>query len=205
MQPSAREAYLETQVMTASPLKLRLMLIEGALRFVNQQRLYWDEGRAEEALESSIRAREIISELISSLSPERSPLAKQMLPIYGYIFRTLTEAQLEQNQAKLDDALRVLGEERQTWAEVCEKFADLAEAPPAPVEITAPHTVPSPVVAGPTQGASGGPPSFDSERFSSMSASPTVAPPLPLRSATAGRVPPLPMSAAAGRSVSFEA
>ena len=36
MQQPAHESYLEAQVMTATPQKLRLMLIEGAIRFARQ-------------------------------------------------------------------------------------------------------------------------------------------------------------------------
>ena len=32
MLPTPRDAYLETQVLTATPQRLRLMLIEGAIR-----------------------------------------------------------------------------------------------------------------------------------------------------------------------------
>jgi flagellar protein FliS len=195
MQPSARDTYLETQVMTASPQKLRLMLIEGAIRFVNQTQHLWEQQRDEEALESSIRAREIVSELMTSLSGNAEPLAKQILPLYVFIFRTITEAQLERSTPKLADALRVLGEERETWRQVCEKFVDIDEAPPAPVEITAPQTLAEAPVT------SGAPLSFDSSRFDS-SAGP-VAGPRP--TAPGGRLPPLSMPTAAPRGVSFEA
>ncbi len=188
MQPSARDTYLETQVLTATPQKLRLMLIEGAIRFVNQTQHYWELGRAEEALESSIRAREIVSELMSSLSPEKSPFANQMLPVYGYIFRTLTEAQLQQSTEKLADALRVLGEERETWSQVCEKFVDFEADLEGPVEITAPQTLPEPAAVA------SAPLSFDSERLAAV-------PTAEFKRAAPQPVLPLPPS----QGVSFEA
>ena len=163
MQPSARDVYLETQVLTASPFKLRLMLIEGAIRFVNQTLHFWDEERHEEAVESLIRAREILGELMSSLSPEKTPLAKQILPLYGYVFRTLTEAQLQRDRQKMNDALRILGEERETWQLVCEQFASELENLKAevPTEIAAPATLPS---NDAPRAVSLPPQSFDSDR-----------------------------------------
>lgn len=163
MQPSARDVYLETQVLTASPFKLRLMLIEGAIRFVNQTLHFWDEERHEEAVESLIRAREILGELMSSLSPEKTPLAKQILPLYGYVFRTLTEAQLQRDRQKMNDALRILGEERETWQLVCEQFASELENLKAevPTEIAAPATLPS---NDAPHAVSLPPQSFDSDR-----------------------------------------
>lgn len=176
MQPSARDVYLETQVLTAPPQKLRLMLIEGAIRFVKQTDELWSAERYDEALESLIRAREIIGELMSSLSPEKSPLARQILPLYVFVFRTLTEAQLEKSRQKLADALRVLDEERETWRQVCEKLAGETDLAPPPVEeitaasITADKTpAPAPAAAAPL--------SFDSSKLDGGApASPIAAP-----------------------------
>jgi flagellar protein FliS len=168
MQPNARDVYLETQVLTASPFKLRLMLIEGAIRFVNQTLHFWEVERHEEAVESLIRAREILGELMSSVSPEKSPFAKQILPLYGYIFRTLTEAQLQRDRQKMDDALRILAEERETWQLVCEQFASELESLQAetPTEIVAPTSI-STQAAPPAASA---PLSFDSYRPTNFSA-----------------------------------
>lgn len=195
MQPSARDVYLETQVMTASPQKLRLMLVEGAIRNVSQVEHYWDLQRLDEALEASIRAREIISELMSPLSADKSPLAMQMLAIYVYLFRTITEATLENDRVKLADVLRVLAEERETWSQVCEKFVDIDERPQAKAEITAPQTLPTPAAA-----PEKAPLSFDSDRIHS---GPAVAPRMP----APARMPVFPgvSTAAPARGVSFEA
>jgi flagellar protein FliS len=169
MAPSARDAYLETQVLTATPQKLRLMLIEGAIRFVRQTEHLWDAERFDDALESLIRAREIVGELMASLDPQKSPLAKQILPLYAFITRTLTEAQRERSRAKLNDAVRVLEEERETWSQVCAKFVD-AEAPAVAEEITAASTIPA---AAPAPIAPRG---FDSSLFAAEPNRPAAAP-----------------------------
>lgn len=195
MQSSARDAYLETQVLTANPFKLRLMLIEGAMRFTGQSLMLWDEGRDEAAWEASIRAREIISEIMSSLTRELTPLAKQILPLYTYIFRTITEGQLERNRDKVLDALRILGEERETWRMVCEQFAGEIEnlQAQAPTEIVAPKTLPAAEVAATTTASTPAAPfpAFDSSRL--------MAPPV----SSPGFAPAAPL--AAPRSFSFEA
>lgn len=197
MQPSARDSYLETQVMTASPQKLRLMLVEGAIRNVNQVQHFWELQRLDDALEASIRAREIISELMSPLSADKSPLAMQMLSVYVYLFRTLTEATLENDAKKLADVLRVLSEERETWMQVCEKFVDIDEKPQAKEEITAPQTLPALVVS---DAAAPAPLGFDSDR---MSAAP-ITPPVIAKPGTIPSFPGVPLAAPA-RSFSFEA
>lgn len=174
---SARDAYLQTQVLTAPPQKLRLMLIEGAMRFVSQTDACWEAEQWEEGLEANIRAREILGELMSSLDPQQSELAAQILPIYNFVFRTLTEAQLTHNRQKLADALRVLGEERETWRQVCEAMP-AAEDRPAAVqkEITASSLPSSSTPAASTTPRSAPPLSFDSEQMQAFPAFPSASP-----------------------------
>src|SRR5687768_4718761 len=118
------DAYLETQVMTATPQRLRLMLIEGAIRLARQTAEYWRVERNEEALESLIRCRAIISELIAGVKADQSPLARRVVSVYLFLFTTLTEAQLTRDAAKLESAIRVLSEDRQTWSQVCQQLAE---------------------------------------------------------------------------------
>jgi flagellar protein FliS len=116
----ARAAYLETQVLTATPQKLRLMLIDGCIRFAGQAREAHASGNDELFGQSLDRARDAVTELISGIRPEKSELTNAARALYAFIFRSLAEAQLFKDPAKIDDAVRVLQEERQTWLAVCE-------------------------------------------------------------------------------------
>lgn len=122
MQTSAREAYLETQVMTATPQKLHLMLIDGAIRSVLQAQHHWQQKKDEEASEVLIRGQEILSEMLASVSNGDHEISRRLTALYLYLFRTLTEAHLQHDESKLKDVLRVLEIERETWNQVCEKF-----------------------------------------------------------------------------------
>jgi flagellar protein FliS len=133
----AREHYLTTQVMTAPPQKLQLMLIEGAIRFGRQTAELWRENRAEEALESLIRCRRIVTEIIGSVKPDAGELARNVRSIYAYLFRLLTEAHWERNEKKLDEAIRILSIERDTWGQVCEKLGTAAESAATPANSAA--------------------------------------------------------------------
>src|SRR5437870_5675495 len=114
----ARQAYLETQIATAAPQQLRLMLIEGALRLARQTAEAWREERRDEALESLIRCRSIITELIAGIRAGSSQLADQVLGIYVFLFQELTQAQLRRDASRMDGVIRVLEEERATWQEL---------------------------------------------------------------------------------------
>lgn len=123
MESSARESYLVTEVMTATPQKLQLMLIEAALRSAERARQKWQTQDDEQACEALIHAQQIISELLAGLDREvDSGLVKRVASIYLFVFRTLMEANGERSEEKLNDAIRVLQVERETWRQVCERL-----------------------------------------------------------------------------------
>lgn len=151
MEQPAHQSYLESQVLTATPQKLRLMLIEGAIRFGRQTLHHWEEDENEKALETIIRCRTIVSELLASVHVDESELTKKVAGLYLFVFRQLTEAQLRRDSHLVGEALRVLEAERETWQLVCEQ---MPEAPPAAAsapdsaEILAPQVVYPDVTGG---------------------------------------------------------
>jgi len=123
MQPTARQNYLQAEVQTATPQKVRLMLIEAAIKNIHRTKKAWEEERFEAGFESLSLAQDIVAELLSSLDKESNPeLAGKIASIYVFIFRCLSEGGMTQDQQKMDDALQVLNAERETWRLVCEKF-----------------------------------------------------------------------------------
>lgn len=127
MHTDPRNSYLESQVLTATPQKLRLMLIEAALGAARQALNYWNENLDPQATLALIRCREIVSELLAAVKPDDSELTRIVAGIYLFLFKTLAEAQLHRDPAKVDQAIMVLEIERETWREVCEQM------PAAPV------------------------------------------------------------------------
>lgn len=119
MDRSAPDAYLETQVNTATPQRLRLMLIEAALRHLRTVQPAWTEGRKGDACEALIRSRDIVTELLSGIKPDSTPLVQQTLGIYVFLFSAITEVQQSRDAHQLAGIIRVLEEERETWHEVC--------------------------------------------------------------------------------------
>lgn len=140
MQPT--DAYLETQVLTASPQRLRLMLLDGSIRFADQTAQFWQEEKLDQGLESLIRCRDIIAELIAGIRPDASPLAQKVLGLYVFLFKALTEAQLSRDRQKLAHVRRVLEAERDTWQQVCRQLAETPLVPAATeAEIAAPTLI----------------------------------------------------------------
>lgn len=119
-------SYWETQINTATPQKLRLMLIEGGLRFAQQAIDAWAEGRGEDGLTALLRCQSIIAELLGSVREDGTPVTRQVIGIYTFLALQLHEAELSTDSQKLVEVIQVLQEERQTWQEVCQQ---LTEAP----------------------------------------------------------------------------
>jgi flagellar protein FliS len=137
-----RQTYLETQVLTATPQKLRLMLIDGAIRAASRAVELMESADADAAKASLVRCREIVSELLVSVRPEPSSINKATQALYAFIFRQVAEAEILFDAARVKDALRVLHEERETWLQVCELMPDAPEASHGqPEEILAPSSV----------------------------------------------------------------
>jgi flagellar protein FliS len=122
MDSNARNAYLETQVNTATPQKLQLMLVEGAIRFAHQTMHHWEQQDEPAAGESLIRCRRIVTELLNNVRPNQTEVAKRAASVYLYLFQTLTDIQLHRQREKMADVLKVLEVERETWLTVCKEI-----------------------------------------------------------------------------------
>jgi flagellar protein FliS len=134
---SARDEYLQTEVNTATPQKLQLMLIEAAIRFASQALLHWQRGQDEQAGEALIRCQEIFAEILGGLRPERDPdLTRRVAGIYVFLLRSLTDAHLNKNRQAVEDAIRILEIERGTWQQVCQQLGSHVDAAAVP----RPHT-----------------------------------------------------------------
>lgn len=129
-QKSAQQKYLQAEVHTATPQKLQLMLVEAAIKNIHRTKQAWLEQRYDEGVETLIRAQDIVAEILCSLDVKSNEqIAKQLASIYLFIFRRLAEGGMAHDGEKLDEALRVLNAERETWRLVCEKFGSTVEQP----------------------------------------------------------------------------
>lgn len=123
MTPIVGSDYLETEVMTATPQRLQLMLIDAAIRSASQARQCLQRQNNEAAFTATLRAQRIMAELLSGLRSEsKDGLVRRVASVYLFIYSSLVAANLERDAARLDDALRVLEVERETWRRVCEEL-----------------------------------------------------------------------------------
>ena len=116
-------AYLRTKVMTAPREELRLMLLDGALRFARMARDGLEQKDFEKIYEGFSNCRNIVLELGESIRPDPDPeLAKNMKSVYTFIYGELVKASMNKDAEKLDKTIELLEYERETWAQFMEKL-----------------------------------------------------------------------------------
>jgi flagellar protein FliS len=112
-------AYRENAVMTASPAQLVVMLYDGAARFLKQAEVVGSESAWGDAGERMTRADRIIDELLVTLDMEQGgEIATQLQAIYIFCKRLLIEARLEKDVEKIKQTAKLLGELRESWAQL---------------------------------------------------------------------------------------
>lgn len=122
---AAAQEYLESQVLSASPYRLHLLVVDGALKFARiglaaLERADW------EALDMALsRSRECVAELIAGVKSDAGlEWAESFKGVLANVYRNLAIADPERNPQRIEDAIRILEIHRQTWVELGERLAE---------------------------------------------------------------------------------
>ena len=123
--------YFRQQVLTATPEKLRLLLLEGCVRFMREGREALEKKNWEGVYASFSSAKDIILELINTMKPEVDPdLCSQVSSVLTFAYSHLTEASFEKDIAKVDTCIKIMDYERETWQMLIERVAQERDANP---------------------------------------------------------------------------
>lgn len=127
------EAYIRTQILTARPEQLTLMLLDGAVRFVEKAADCIRREQFDGSYRALSRAQQIVMELLNSLRPESAPqLCRRQASLYLFIYQKLVEANTCRDIKPAEQALSLLKEVRETWILLMEKLrAEAARQDPA--------------------------------------------------------------------------
>lgn len=114
------ERYLEAAIQTASPAKLRLMLLERACEVGGQLSRCWreDEEKAG-ANEYSLKLLELLNELLSGITAQESNLGDQVADLYVFLIQHLIAAENHSDSGAIDEIRTILEVEAETWRLVC--------------------------------------------------------------------------------------
>ena len=143
MLPKKRIAsYQSVAIATASPGKLILMLLDGAIRFLHQAQegfeLKGARPRQEAVHNSLLRAQNIISELQRCLNlREGGDFAVNMFRLYDFMNTRLMEANARKEPENIAVVLRLLGDIREAWDQMLNQQQTNEAAPMAGATLTA--------------------------------------------------------------------
>jgi flagellar biosynthetic protein FliS len=131
---SAQLAYLETEIATACPPKLRLVLIEAALRLANQAHSSGQHRSSHENGRTLLYLKRILLQLLMSMEHENHAVARQIKSVYRFLLSTVVDAELTGDTQRICDVEKVLQVERETWQMLTNRYlAEVAgqNRPPA--------------------------------------------------------------------------
>lgn len=115
-------AYLRTKVMTASPEELRLMLIDGAIKFARQAESGLESKHPELTFSGFSQCRDIILELLNTIKPEHAPeIARSVKDLYTFLYGELVKASINKDLGILREVIELLEYERETWVLTMER------------------------------------------------------------------------------------
>ena len=111
---SAGNQYKQQSAMTASPGELTLMLYDGCIKNLKLAKIHIEAKGYLKANEVLQKAQGIVSELMRSLDM-RYDISKQLMQLYNFIIDTVVWANVKKDIAKIDEALDLISEMRDTW------------------------------------------------------------------------------------------
>ena len=131
MSQTNANAYLTTKVMSATPEELRLMLLDGAIKFANQGMEGLKAKDHEASYTGLTQCRNIVLELLNGIRDGDDPvLADKVKGVYSFLYAELVEVGMERDPVRLEKLITLLEYERETWVMLMEKLAkDKGHAP----------------------------------------------------------------------------
>jgi flagellar protein FliS len=117
-------SYNQTRIYTATQRELLVMLYDGAIRFLKVARQGVEEKDIEKAHTNLIKAKRIVSELISTLNTKQGELASNLFSLYNYLFKKIVEANVKKEINPIEECIGILSTLREGWAELKGKTAE---------------------------------------------------------------------------------
>jgi flagellar protein FliS len=110
--------YQQTQIQTASPEKILIMLYDGAIQFLNKAKVAIESKNIEDTHNNIISAQRIITEFMNTLDINSGgEMAKNLFSLYEYLHYRLVQANLKKDIEMIDEVIIHLKDLKQTWEE----------------------------------------------------------------------------------------
>jgi flagellar secretion chaperone FliS len=126
-------AYLETKVLSASPVQLVHLAYEGAIEALSDARSHLAGKRIQERVRAITKVQLILTELQNSLDfNQGGDVSIQLGRLYDYMQRRLTEANFKQIEEPLSEVQGLLQTLDEAWKEIAAKGTPSPAAVPEP-------------------------------------------------------------------------
>ncbi|MEM6979427.1 MAG: flagellar export chaperone FliS [Planctomycetota bacterium] len=114
------DQYLESMIATASPAKLRLMIIERAIEVARHLAAHWrDQPGTRGTNVHSLKLLELLSELLSGITDASVEVCRSVADLYVFLCQHLISAEATGDPTLIDEIRLVLETEAETWRMVC--------------------------------------------------------------------------------------
>lgn len=131
--------YLEATVLSASPARLRLMLLERAVETAAKLSASWQNKETAGSNEHSVQLLDLLTELLAGIkggnSDDEKKICGQVADLYVFLAKHLVAAEATSDFGAVDELKLVLEAETETWRAVCAQESGAAlsasEQPPA--------------------------------------------------------------------------
>lgn len=138
--------YLQQEVLTASPVRLRWMLITRAKDLCEGVESLWRDGENLIGDQWSLRVRDILGELLAGVT-NANPASSQVSDFYLFLLKMLSEAEQTRDLKRLRTLRDLLAYEADTWQLLMEKNSVEESAPPVQVTTPLRTHLPAPITS----------------------------------------------------------
>lgn len=113
--------YQKSQLETAPPEKILIMLYNAAINFIKKAKIAYEAADKVEAHNNIVAAEKIILEFMTTLDMDLGgEMAKNLYALYDYLYNRLVESNIKNKPEILDEVLEHLVKLRETWSQAIE-------------------------------------------------------------------------------------
>ncbi|MDR1159549.1 MAG: flagellar export chaperone FliS [Syntrophomonadaceae bacterium] len=121
--------YRKTSIETTSPGRLLLMLLNGAIKSLNNAKIAINNNDMNKAHVSIVMVQEIVAELMSTLKMEYE-ISHNLMALYEYFLQQLIAANIKKDTAIIDEILDYFNQMYETWEEAVKNLGPNQAAVP---------------------------------------------------------------------------
>jgi len=129
MRTNGYQTYLENEILSASPMRLIQLMYAAALDSIASARRSLRAGEIRARSRAITKALRIVTELSRCLNREAGgEISQNLAQVYGYVLRLLIESNVQQIEAPLSEAERLLSILAEAWMQCVPQEPDPASS-----------------------------------------------------------------------------